>query len=233
MQWQDVMFLLQYLCRRFLFDNMEKQDKIENIEGEIWKPVVGYEGLYEVSNKGRVKRVFYNSTRKPTILKHDVQNAHHRVALSKEGKVKRIFVHRLVYAAFVGNLPEYKRMGKGNGDKMMVINHKDENPNNNCIENLEVITITENNRYGLFGQKVSEGKSKLVFQYDLNGTLKKIWKSTMECDKNGFLCSRVSDCCRGNRLTHKGYIWSYKKLSDSVLKEKIKLILTYMLLQQM
>lgn len=196
-------------------------EPIVNLNGEVWKPIKGYEGLYEVSNKGRVKSLNYHSTGKEFLLRHDVRNSHHRVTLSKGGKVKKIFVHRIVYGTFVGNLPKYKPTGIGNGDKMWVINHKDENPHNNCIENLEVVTITENNRYGSFGQKVSEGKSMQVYQYDLNGNLIKKWKSTMECDKNGFSSSKVSKCCMGKRLTHKGFIWSYKEFTNEELQRKI------------
>lgn len=198
-------------------------EPIKDLEGEVWKDVVGYEGLYEVSNKGRVKSLNYHSTNRPSLLRHDIRNDYHRVTLCKNNKTKKFFVHRLVYEAFIGDLPKYESQGEGNGDKMWCINHKDENPNNNCIENLEVLSIAENNRYGLFGQKVSEAKSMAVYQYDLDGNFVKKWKSTIECQENGFQSSKISLCCNKKRFSHKKYIWSYKKLNKKEVKEKAKI----------
>lgn len=54
-----------------------------------------------------------------------------------------------------------------------------------------------------------QDKSKKVVQYTLDGKLVKIWNSIMECGRNGFHHSNVSECCRGNRKQHKGFIWKY------------------------
>ena len=98
---------------------------------EVWKDVVGYEGLYQVSNYGNVKRIRFvnNKCSKPkelVIKKHIAWNGRIQVDLSKEGKHKRTTVHRLVANAFIpnpNNLPQ--------------INHIDGNPQNNMVENLE------------------------------------------------------------------------------------------------
>ena len=198
-------------------------EPIVDLDGEVWKDVVGYEGLYQVSNKGRVKSLNYHSTNRPSLLRHDIRKEHHRVTLCKDNKTKKIFVHRLVYKAFNGILPEFKYMGKGNGDKMFVINHKDENPHNNCAENLEVVTSTENNRYGTSAQRTSKTKTIPVFQYSLDGEFIKKWEYSKEFKEKGFLVCKVHACCKKERLTHKGFIWSFHKMSKQELLEFSKM----------
>lgn len=213
MQWQGVMSLLQYSCCRSLFDAMDTKDKIENLEGEVWKDIVGYEGLYQVSNKGRVK-----SLRNNIILKQSAErNGYPCIVLSVGNKPKTFYVHHLVSEAFVGNRPK----GRMNGDwnKKFVINHKDENRLNNNIENLEIITQSENIKYGTAEKRRLEKLSQPLFQYSLDGKLIKYWKSARECHRNGFHASHVSESCQGiygrtkDRQVYKGYIWSYIKLT--------------------
>lgn len=62
--------------------------------------------------------------------------------------------------------------------------------------------------------KNRKDKSKKVYQYTLNGKLIKIWDSTMECDRNGYNHNNVSQCCRGEKKTHKGFIWKYYEEKD-------------------
>ena len=57
---------------------------------------------------------------------------------------------------------------------------------------------------------VAEAQSKKVYQYTLDGELVKIWKSAMDCGRNGYSQGNVSACCRGERGTHKNYIWKYE-----------------------
>jgi len=57
--------------------------------------------------------------------------------------------------------------------------------------------------------------SKKVYQYTLDGKLVKVWDSTCECGRNGFSQGHIGACCRGERKTHKGYIWSYTKKEDN------------------
>lgn len=101
-----------------------------------WLPIKGYEGLYEVSNTGKVRsldRMVRNSSGNGTklspgkILKQsDVGNGYLRVDLCKNGEIKHFAVHRLVASSFVKN-PE----------NLPMVNHKDENKENNSAENLE------------------------------------------------------------------------------------------------
>lgn len=164
---------------------------------EYWKPVVGYEGLYEVSNWGRVKSIKFGRER---ILKPGTNNRGYLfVNLCKNGKKKNFRVHRLVAEAFIPNpynLPE--------------VNHKDENKLNNNAENLEWCDRKFNINYGTGIERRSKTQSKPVLQYDLEGNLIREWKSVTECGMNGYNYGNVAACCRGILKTHKGFIWRYK-----------------------
>lgn len=114
-------------------------------EKEIWKDVVGYEGVYEVSNMGRVKRVGkYRNQCAEWDSNHILRPGHKDneylfVNLSKEGKNKIKYVHRLVAEAFLPN-PKNKA----------TVNHIDGDRTNNVVENLEWATYKENNNHSLY-----------------------------------------------------------------------------------
>lgn len=107
---------------------------------EIWKDVVGYEGLYQVSNLGRVKSLKHGKER----ILRDAQNSngYPGVVLCIASKGKTKMVHRLVAEAF---------LGKSDLD----VNHKDGKPSNNNIENLEYVTTRENISHGYKSKKTS------------------------------------------------------------------------------
>lgn len=106
---------------------------------EEWKDVVGFEGRYEVSNLGRVRSFVssYNGKQpkfpKIKILRQSINRGYHRVALiAKNGKYYNMLVHRLVASAFIGDCTD------------MEINHIDCDKSNNCVENLEICTQSQN-----------------------------------------------------------------------------------------
>ena len=118
----------------------------------VWKDIPGYEGLYQVSNTGKVRSLNYRRTGKKQILKQYINNTgYKRVALRKNNKVKWYLVHRLVAQAFIPNPHNYP-----------IINHKDENPANNAVWNLEWCTMDYNIDYS---KNTSRTANKQSFFY--------------------------------------------------------------------
>ena len=110
----------------------------EQIE-EIWRDIVGFEGIYQVSNTGTVRRIYPNRTKtlKQCLAGGYTNKEYLYVSMSANGKCRSSSVHRLVAEAFIPN-PE----------GLPQVNHKDEDKFNNCVENLEWCTASYNNRYG-------------------------------------------------------------------------------------
>lgn len=166
---------------------------------EIWKPVDGYEGLYEVSNLGRVKSLLHDNE---WILKQ-IDNGHGylRVALSKNGNVKKYRVHRLVARAFVLNDdPENKTH----------INHKNEIKTDNRADNLEWCNSHYNDNYGTRNQRISKQNSKAIKQIDAAGNVIRIWESTVVAAKHfNRSGNTLCNCLHGRQRTAWGYRWEY------------------------
>lgn len=104
---------------------------------EIWKDILGYEGLYQVSNLGRVKSFPRPGNWKERILNPIINKGYLHVGLRKDGKEKRFRVHRLVVEAFLGKIPDG-----------FVVNHINEIKSDNRLENLEIVTQKENVNHG-------------------------------------------------------------------------------------
>ena len=182
-----------------------------NMCHEIWKPIEGYEGLYEVSNLGRVKSLErYVGKRhhiKEKYLTNDVnQKGYCRVLLSMNGKAKHYAVHRLVAEAFIPN--------KQNKPQ---INHIDGNKANNCATNLEWCTASENLIHArLKGLNPivenNEIFSKPVEMHSLLGLHLYTFKSIADAERHTGVDHRtISACCR-HKKGHKtagGFVWEY------------------------
>lgn len=163
-----------------------------------WKDIKDYYGLYQVNDTGDVKSLKYG---KEKILK-PLKNkwGYFEVALSKDGKKKWISIHRLVATTFIHN--PYN---------LPCVNHKDEDKTNNRVDNLEWCSYGYNNNYGTHIKKIVEKRSKKVLQFSKTGKLVREWSSPNECGRNGFSVGDISLCCRGERKSHKGFIWKYKE----------------------
>ena len=112
-------------------------------DNEIWKDIEGYEGLYQVSNLGRVKNIKRNRLLKPL---SDNTGGYLRVCLyDKNLKMSHKSVHRLVAKAFISN-----------PNNLECVNHKDEDKTNNVVSNLEWCTTKHNNSYGTRNERVSK-----------------------------------------------------------------------------
>ena len=188
---------------------------------EVWKTAVSdgeiYEGLYKVSNLGRILSLNYNHTGKPGLMNPvDVGTGYLQVGLWKNKKTKLCYVHRLVAEAFLEN-----------PDNLPQVNHKDENKTNNFVflnedgtvnkekSNLEWKTPKDNCNHGTRNERISKAqtnrnKSKKVLQFSKSGEFIREWPSTQECGRNGFDQGHVAACCRGELKTHKGFCWEYE-----------------------
>lgn len=173
---------------------------------EIWKDIKDYEGLYQVSNYGRVRSLNYKRTGKTKVLRYnEIRGGYLSVYLCRNGKRKMFLVHRLVAQAFLPNWFDEPQ-----------VNHRDENPKNNHVDNLEWCSSSYNINYGTRIERVIEkmtnGKqSKPIIQFTKTGELVREWPSIQEAGRNGFKPGAVVNCCRGKLKSHKGYVWKYKK----------------------
>lgn len=117
----------------------------------IWKPIVGYEGIYEISNLGKVKsfKFWYGDGEKERILTGYKNLGYMTVGLSKNCKTVNVLLHRLVADAFIPN-PENKPY----------INHKDCNKLNNGVSNLEWVTHSENMEHAFANNRFTKGEKR-------------------------------------------------------------------------
>ena len=191
------------------FYSMEEQWRTAVYDGEI------YEGLYKVSNWGRILSLDYNHTGKPKLRKPaEDKDGYLKVGLSKNGEMKWCFVHRLVAQTFLPN-PEnkpcinHKIEGK-KGKKINMVIFNEDGTINKEKTTIEWVTAKENNDYGTRTERIAKARSKPVLQLSLSGELIKEWPSVSECGRNGFNQSSVCQCCQGKRKTHKGFRFMYK-----------------------
>ena len=175
---------------------------------ERWKSVKGYENSYQISDKGNVRALNFKRTGQTKLLKANIHCGYYCVNLYKNGKYKTFRVHRLMALSFIEN-PYNKPF----------INHKDGNKLNNNLDNLEWCTPKENSVHAIntglatspkprYGK--ANHKTKSVNQYSLDGKLIKQWECIREAEK-ALNAHHISDVCKGNRKTCKGYKWEYEE----------------------
>lgn len=160
-----------------------------------WKEVAGYEGLYKVSDRGKVMSLSTKRNGKPIILKAGLRGLndclYEFVVLSKNNATKKFPVHRLVAQAFIPNpenLPE--------------VNHKDKNRLNNSVENLEWCTRQYN---------IEHSKNKKVRQIK-NGSVISVYKSIKSASKEtGIGETSITNNLRGWSNSAGGYQWEYER----------------------
>ena len=175
---------------------------------EIWKDINGYEGFYQVSSFGRIKRIISKGCTKEKIRKIQYKkNGYAVVMLSVSCKYKLVNLSRLVAESFISN-PENKPE----------VNHKDLNKQNNFISNLEWSTKAENMNHLNLNKKWSNNakkgaentKSIKVFQYDLSGNKINEYDSiTIAANNIGICTGEITICCQKKRKTAGGFQWKY------------------------
>ena len=172
--------------------------------GEIWKDIKGYEGIYQVSNLGRVRS--YDSidklgrVRKGKVLKNYLNDwGYPIVTLSIKSKLKTFRVHRLVAQAFILN-PDNKPQ----------VNHIDEDKTNNRVSNLEWVTAKENVNYGRHNERMSKTLSIPILTTNLKTGETKTFYSTKECGRQlGLDPSSITKVLKGKLKQTGGYVFEY------------------------
>lgn len=179
---------------------------------EEWKDIKSYEGLYQISNLGRVKsldkKIFQKNKYgkfqivpyKGQILKVQKQkNGYLIIDLHKNNKIKKKLVHRLVAEAFIPN---------PNND--LYINHKDNNPQNNKVDNLEWCTQKYNIKYAYNLGNKKPPHMRSVQQVKDNGEIIATFISMQEAERQTKIkATNISKCCRKIRNKAGGYKWQY------------------------
>lgn len=199
---------------------------------EMWRDIEGYEGYYQVSDKGNIRsmdryvkgknnsRCFHKGADRKLQVSH---KGYFNIILQKEGKKKQYQVHRLVAQAFIPNLENKPQ-----------VNHIDCNKQNNGVSNLEWATQQENMDHAkennLFGEtskaqrkafmenivKAQESRKKAVRQYDLNGVFIKEYHSIAKAaKKTGTNGAKISMCCRGQRNKTNNFNWEYSNTKQN------------------
>ena len=185
---------------------------------EEWRDIEGYEGIYQVSNLGRVRSLDHKArhrsrtgnefevTYKGRIRKQvPNENGYSIVMVKNGGKSRALKVHRLVAQAFIPN-----------PDNLPIINHKDENPSNNHVENLEWCDNKYNSDYGTARVRtnawIRENINKKIGKFDKDGNLLATFESIDAAAKElGTSCSSISECAnrvRGRKTVH-GFVYKF------------------------
>jgi hypothetical protein len=174
---------------------------------EVFKSAKGYEGIYSVSNLGRVKREKSvakkgtgNYQRDEHIVKQRKNNKGYYVVDLYVCNVRhQVLVHRLVAQTFLKNPMLYP-----------CVNHKDENPQNNCVENLEWCTQKYNMNYGTVKKRIAGSNGKKVVQYSRDGKQVAKYISIMDAQrKTGISNGSIGDCLHNRRKSAGGFLWEY------------------------
>ena len=152
------------------------------------KDISGYEGLYAVTSCGKVW-----SDRRKKFLTPRNNKGQLSVYLCKDNEMKNYYIHRLVAETYLPN-PE----------NLPMINHKDENKTNNCLQNLEWCDCKYNNNYGTRNERYK----KPILQYTLDGEFVREWECASDVGRE--VNSNICNCLKGRRKTAYGYLWFYK-----------------------
>ena len=174
---------------------------------EIWKPIKSLNNIYEVSNLGNVRSIDridkLGRHKKGKVLSKKIFNTGYEyVSIFANNKKQNKTIHRLVAEAFIDNF-----------DSNLVINHKDGNKQNNCVNNLEVVTQKENIKHSWEHKLSKRTRCKKINQYTKDGKLIKSYNAIMDAEREtGISNSKITACCKKHygRKTAGGYIWRYQ-----------------------
>lgn len=174
---------------------------------ETWKDIPEYIGKYQVSNFGRVRGLDYcvmekggkSRMHKGHILRtYKVTGGYSCVQLFQNNTRKHFLVHRLVAMVFIPNPFNYD-----------TVNHKDEDPTNNRVDNLEWLSLYQNNRYGCHDSNMRKRLSIPVKQFTLKGEFIREYPSVASVKQYGFNPAGVCKAATGKLKTYRGFNWTY------------------------
>lgn len=173
----------------------------------MWKDVVGYEGLYQVNEFGEVKSVRrtksnnrgFQDVNERLLAQVPDRDGYLRVCLSKDGEHTPKLVSRLVAQAFISN-----------PDGLPVVNHKDENKQNNHVENLEWCTVRYNTCYGNGLLKTAIKQGRAVLQIEDDQVIHEYYSTGRASKDTGIPQSNIYKTCTGERKSAGGYGWRFK-----------------------
>lgn len=193
--------------------------KINNQSDEIWKPIRDYEGLYSISNFGRIKRErkiikcknrvnITNKTFNEKILMPKANKfGYLRIGLTNNGVRKYYQVHRLVFEAFIGKISDGYE-----------IDHINTIRTDNRLSNLRMVTVKENRNnnltiehYKLANTITAEKRKRKVLMYDIDNNLINEYNSIVEAaEQNNIHFTGIAHCCKGDFNKYKNHIFKYK-----------------------
>ena len=168
---------------------------------EVWKQIEGYDGLYAVSNYGRVKSFVTNKLLSP----QNNGSGYFKVELWKNKRGRKLYIHRLVATAFLPN-PNLKTE----------INHKDSNPANNHVSNLEWVSSSENTKHAVYKHALNAwgNPAKPIEAISIDGGEVIKFATISEAERT--IGSRhITDVLKGKRNQCKGYTFRYLEGGDA------------------
>ena len=180
-------------------DNQQLSGKTE------WREVKEYSN-YEVNQLGEIR----HKKRQKILKPRDNNGGYQYVNFKINGKNTNFAVHRIVANAFIPNPNGYTE-----------VNHKDYNKKNNCVDNLEWVSSSQNKQHSYLKQENKKSRGKAVNQYTKEGIFLKTFDSVSDAAKElGCCVAAISNCCLGRTKTSQGFRWSFVESSTTKYERK-------------
>ena len=180
-------------------DNQQLSSKTE------WREVKEYSN-YEVNQLGEIR----HKKRQKILKPRDNNGGYQYVNFKINGKNTNFAVHRIVANAFIPNPNGYTE-----------VNHKDYNKKNNCVDNLEWVSSSQNKQHSYLKQQNKKSRGKAVNQYTKEGIFLKTFDSVSDAAKElGCCVAAISNCCLGRTKTSQGFRWSFVESSTTKYERK-------------
>ena len=180
-------------------DNQQLSSKTE------WREVKEYSN-YEVNQLGEIR----HKKRQKILKPRDNNGGYQYVNFKINGKNTNFAVHRIVANAFIPNPNGYTE-----------VNHKDYNKKNNCVDNLEWVSSSQNKQHSYLKQENKKSRGKAINQYTKEGIFLKTFDSVSDAAKElGCCVAAISNCCLGRTKTSQGFRWSFVESSTTKYERK-------------